>query len=169
MSGYFLTGISWAPSAVRNMRKHIKSLRSSQSPWEHGQESAKGHYQSAHKEGAVRVQNERFSGTEPPQLKVLLSPHGPVFIPESEHPKEGWEVRVPCDWGCSSRDKGQRHHAVQGQDMWLQIFLHPLNKWWWNTYSMTGTVLGTWNRTGKASGSLNPSGGDSQQLHKPEN
>lgn len=55
------------------MREHIKSLRSSQSPWEHGQESAKGHYQSVHKEGAIRIQKERASGTEPPQFKVLLS------------------------------------------------------------------------------------------------
>lgn len=55
------------------MKEHIKYLRSSQSPWEHGQKTAQGHHQSPLKEGAGRVQNKWFSRTEQLQLKVLLS------------------------------------------------------------------------------------------------
>ena len=111
------------------MRKYIKSLRSSQSPWEHGQESAKGHYQSAHTEGAVRVQNEWFSGTEPPQLKVLLSPvdlhsslnqstqkrDGRYEFPVTEAVLAG--TRVSGAMLCRDRIRGSKYsciHSING-------------------------------------------------------
>ena len=132
--------ISWEHSAVKDRKEHIKSLGSSQSTWERGQEEARGHHQTAHKESAGRVQNKWLSTATSNKRSVFHQ--GCAVSPGWEYLWEEWEVWAPCHWSCSSRDRHQRCYVVQTQAMWLQRLLHPFTKSWLNIYNLQDIMLG---------------------------